>query len=165
MFKGLPVDLVGDLCVFSFLFVFVSGLVFMQAPFRHLKHGLLQRFLESVHRLPQVHTQKSSAGWATGGVPSILDIVCVGSNWEFPRHSRDMLFVCGVDTSAGAGAAEVVLKGLNDDVQGFFVFNEPRRAASSNDETSMFSKVKEPHPSMYRSMVASTLNGCVTSLV
>ena len=107
--EGLPVDLLEDRRVFSndlfspsFLFMFGPCLAFRQAAFRHVKHGLLQQFLESGHRLPQMHTQNSSAVWATGGVPSILDIRFWGSNWGFPRRSREMLFVWGVDTSAGA---------------------------------------------------------------
>ena len=135
--EELPVDLLDDLYIFSndlfspsFLFLFGPRLAFTRAPFRHLKHGLLQRFLESGHRLPQMHTQNSSAVWATGGVPSILDIRFWGSNWAFPRRSREMLFVWGVEASAGAGATGVVSKGFVAEVRGFFVFNEPRRAAS-----------------------------------
>jgi len=113
----LPVDLLDVLSVFSndlfspsFVFLFRPRLAFTQAPFCHLKHGLLQQFLESDHRPPQIHTQKPSAGWATGGVPSILDIRLFGSNWEFPRRSREMLFVCGFDASVGAKATGVVAK-------------------------------------------------------
>ena len=77
-----------------------------------------------------MHIQNSSAVWATGGVPSILDIRFWGSNWGFPRRSREMLLVWGVDDSVVAGATGVVSKGFVAEVQGFFVFNEPRRAAS-----------------------------------
>ena len=136
--EGLPGALFEDHRVFNkdlvsfplVFFVFGPRFAFRRAPFRHLKHGLLQRFLESGHRLPQMQTQNSSSVWATGGVPSILAIRFWGLNWGFPRCSRELLLVWGVDTSAGAGATGVVSMGFLADVRGFFLFSEPRRVAS-----------------------------------
>ena len=81
-----------------------------------------------------------------------------------------MLFVWGVDTSAGAGSTGVVAKGFLAEVRGSFRFREPRRAASWEmspiDETSISSKeVRVPHVCMNRSTMASAVNGCVKSPV
>jgi len=64
-------DLVGFASVF---FAFGPRFALRRAPFRHLKHGLLQRFLTSGHRFPQTQSQNSSSVCVTGGVPSILAI-------------------------------------------------------------------------------------------
>ena len=64
-------DLVGFASVFL---AFGPRFAFRRAPFRHLKHGLLQRFFASGHRFPQTQSQNSSCVCVTGGVPSILAI-------------------------------------------------------------------------------------------
>ena len=80
--EGLPGALFEDRRVFNkdlvsfplVFFVFSPRFAFRRAPFRHLKHGLLQRFLASGHRFPQTQSQNSSSVCVTGGVPSILAI-------------------------------------------------------------------------------------------
>ena len=71
-----------DLFTFPSVFLFGPRFALTRAPFLHLKHGLLQRFLLRGQRFPHDQSQCSLEVGPTVGIPPIFSIRLIGCSCD-----------------------------------------------------------------------------------